>query len=54
MVLVVALPVRMAWDALVVAARAVDRTLSRPLGRALTRLDESVLTQVPGTWSGRR
>lgn len=45
-VLVVVLPVRMAWDALVVAARAAHRTLLRPLGRALVRLYEPVLVPV--------
>ncbi|MFF3317862.1 hypothetical protein ACFYV5_20450 [Streptomyces sp. NPDC003035] len=34
-VLVIVVPVRMVWDVLVVCARAVDRTLLRPLGRAL-------------------
>ncbi|MET8740133.1 hypothetical protein [Streptomyces sp. NPDC004728] len=42
-VLVVVLPVRMARDALVMAARAAYRTLLRPLGRALVRLYEPVL-----------
>lgn len=37
-VLVLVLPVRMVWDALVACARAADRTLFRPLGRALSWL----------------
>lgn len=55
-VVVIVLPVRMVWDALVVGARAADRILLRPLGRALSwlfatlvvipavRLYEAVLT----------
>ncbi|MFJ2701760.1 hypothetical protein ACIO3R_00990 [Streptomyces sp. NPDC087428] len=37
-VLVLVLPVRMVWDALVACARAADRTVLRPLGRALSWL----------------
>ncbi|MGW2477423.1 hypothetical protein [Streptomyces sp. NPDC001665] len=37
-VLLVVLPVRMVWDALVVTARAAERVLFRPLGRAVARL----------------
>lgn len=37
-VLVLVLPVRMVWDALAACARAVDRTLLPPLGRALSWL----------------
>ncbi|WP_093708847.1 hypothetical protein [Streptomyces sp. 2131.1] len=36
-VLLVVLPVRMLWDALVVTARAAERVLLRPLGRVLAR-----------------
>ncbi|MFF0395615.1 hypothetical protein ACFYSJ_07515 [Streptomyces sp. NPDC005248] len=55
-VLVIVLPVRMVWDALVATSRAADRMLLRPVGRALAwlgrvlvviplvRLYESVLT----------
>ncbi|WP_159043066.1 MULTISPECIES: hypothetical protein [unclassified Streptomyces] len=43
-VLVAVLPVRMAWDALTVTARLLDRTLLRPTGRALA---------VAGAWLGR-
>ncbi|MFB7558284.1 hypothetical protein [Streptomyces brevispora] len=45
-VLVLVLPVRMVWDALAVCARAADRTLLRPLGRALSWLFQ-VLVVVP-------
>lgn len=43
-VLVVVVPVRMVWDLFVVWARAVERVLLRPLGRALAWLYENVLT----------
>ncbi|MEV0492488.1 hypothetical protein [Streptomyces atratus] len=45
-VLVVVLPVRMVWDVLVATARAADRVLLRPLGRALSWLGR-VLVVVP-------
>ncbi|MEU1350190.1 hypothetical protein [Streptomyces sp. NPDC005795] len=48
-VLVLVLPVRMVWDALVVGARAADRILLRPLGRALAWLFE-VLVAIPARW----
>ncbi len=44
--LVVVLPVRMAWDALVVGGRFLNDTLLRPLGRALQWLYARVLTPV--------
>lgn len=48
-VVVLALPVRMAWDALTALWHAADRVLLRPLGRALAwLLDTLVLT--PLTW----
>lgn len=48
-VVVLVLPVRMAWDALTALWHAADRVLLRPLGRALARLlDTLVLT--PLTW----
>jgi hypothetical protein len=51
-VLVVVVPVRMVWDVLVVCARAVDRVLLRPLGRALAWVFENVLTPIAlaATW----
>lgn len=48
-VLVLVLPVRMLWDALVAGARAADRMLLRPLGRALAWLFE-VLAVIPARW----
>lgn len=48
-VLVLVLPVRMAWDALVAGARAADRILLRPLGRGLAWLFE-VLAVIPARW----
>ncbi|MFF2325729.1 MULTISPECIES: hypothetical protein [unclassified Streptomyces] len=48
-VLVVVLPVRIVWDALVVGARAVDRVLLRPLGRGLSWLFATVVTK-PAVW----
>ncbi|MFE3828768.1 hypothetical protein [Streptomyces sp. NPDC059092] len=45
-VLVVVLPVRLVWDALVAAARALDRIALRPLGRAFSWVYASVLTPV--------
>lgn len=51
-VLVLVLPVRMVWDALAAGARAADRILLRPLGRALAWLFE-VLVAVPARWLWR-
>lgn len=48
-VLVLVLPVRMVWDALVGCARAVDRTLLRPLGRALSWLFQALVV-APAGW----
>ncbi|MFD4141467.1 MULTISPECIES: hypothetical protein [unclassified Streptomyces] len=48
-VLLVVLPVRMLWDLLVVCARAIDRTLLRPLGRALAWLGRTFVV-IPVTW----
>ncbi len=48
-VLVLVLPVRMVWDALAACARAADRALLRPLGRALSWLFQ-VLVVVPAGW----
>ncbi|MGW7365102.1 hypothetical protein ACWGI8_17105 [Streptomyces sp. NPDC054841] len=45
-VLLVVVPVRMVWDVLVVCAKALDRVLLRPLGRALDWLYETVLAPV--------
>ncbi|MFB6710408.1 hypothetical protein ACFCW6_37620 [Streptomyces sp. NPDC056333] len=45
-VLVIVLPVRMVWDALVATARAADRMLLRPVGRALAWLGR-VLVMIP-------
>ncbi|MFD9542394.1 hypothetical protein [Streptomyces sp. NPDC060022] len=45
-VLVLVLPVRMIWDALVAGLRVLDRVLLRPLGRALEWLYDTVLTPV--------
>ncbi|WP_392670472.1 hypothetical protein [Streptomyces sp. LN785] len=42
-VLVIVLPVRMVWDALVGTARAADRVLLRPLGRALSWLGRALV-----------
>ncbi|MFF8604696.1 hypothetical protein ACF06X_02045 [Streptomyces sp. NPDC015346] len=48
-VLVIVVPVRMVWDVLVVCARAVDRAVLRPLGRALAWLFRYAVA-VPLTW----
>ncbi|MFB8030151.1 MULTISPECIES: hypothetical protein [unclassified Streptomyces] len=45
-VLVLVLPVRMLWDLLVAGGRFLDRVLLRPLGRALRRVHDQVLTPV--------
>ncbi|MFG3494112.1 hypothetical protein [Streptomyces sp. NPDC047928] len=45
-VLLVVLPVRLLWDALVVGARGFRRVLLRPLGRALTWVYETLLAPV--------
>ncbi|MBT2413146.1 hypothetical protein J7I94_21725 [Streptomyces sp. ISL-12] len=50
-VLVLVLPVRMAWDALVVAGRFLGRTVLRPLGRAVLWLARAVFFwPVVGLW----
>ncbi|MFH8632806.1 hypothetical protein ACH4CC_23520 [Streptomyces lydicus] len=43
-VLILVVPVRLLWDALTTAARAVDRTVLRPLGRGLALVWRHVLT----------
>lgn len=48
-VLVIVLPVRMVWDVLVAGARAADRILLRPLGRALSWLF-ATLVSAPAVW----
>ncbi|MGW1106176.1 hypothetical protein [Streptomyces sp. NPDC002540] len=48
-VLVIVLPVRLVWDALVTGARAADRVLLRPLGRALARLFRTAVL-IPAAW----
>lgn len=48
-VLVIVLPVRMVWDALVATSRAADRMLLRPAGRALAWLCR-VLVVIPLVW----
>ncbi|MCX5343638.1 hypothetical protein [Streptomyces atratus] len=48
-VLAIVLPVRMIWDALVAGARAADRILLRPLGRALSWL-LATLVLIPAVW----
>ncbi|MFE3903786.1 hypothetical protein ACFXPY_26630, partial [Streptomyces sp. NPDC059153] len=48
-VLAIVLPVRMIWDALVAGARAADRILLRPLGRALSWL-LATLVVIPAVW----
>ncbi|MFD7325713.1 hypothetical protein ACFV9D_32325 [Streptomyces sp. NPDC059875] len=52
-VLLVVVPVRMVWDALVVCARAVDRVLLRPAGRALAWLGRALFVR-PWVWLWRR
>ncbi|WP_310716417.1 hypothetical protein [Streptomyces lydicus] len=50
-VLILVVPVRLLWDALAAAARAVDRTVLRPLGRGLALLWRTlVLRPVAWTW----
>ncbi|MFF3324436.1 hypothetical protein [Streptomyces sp. NPDC002889] len=48
-VLVLVVPVRMLWDLLVVCARAIDRLLLRPVGRALGWLGRTLVV-IPVTW----
>ncbi|MFE5089304.1 hypothetical protein ACFRCI_02635 [Streptomyces sp. NPDC056638] len=48
-VLAIVLPVRMIWDVLVAGARAADRILLRPLGRALSWL-LATLVAIPAVW----
>ncbi|WP_307715511.1 hypothetical protein [Streptomyces sp. V4I23] len=45
-VVLLVVPVRMAWDVLAVCGRALHRTLLRPAGRALARIGSAVLRQV--------
>ncbi|MDT9690362.1 hypothetical protein Q5762_18860 [Streptomyces sp. P9(2023)] len=52
-VLVIVVPVRMVWDVLVVAARALDRTVLRPTGRALTWLGKALFVR-PWVWLWRQ
>ncbi|MFH9866246.1 hypothetical protein ACH4NT_09185 [Streptomyces lydicus] len=50
-VLILVVPVRLLWDGLTTAARAVDRTVLRPLGRGLALLWRTlVLRPVAWTW----
>ncbi|MGW6570115.1 hypothetical protein [Streptomyces sp. NPDC054975] len=51
-VLVIVVPVRMVWDVLVVSARALDRTVLRPTGRALAWLARALLVH-PWVWLWR-
>ncbi|MFJ3585034.1 hypothetical protein ACIPPS_22795 [Streptomyces sp. NPDC090127] len=51
-VLLVVVPVRMVWDVLVVAARALDRTVLRPTGRALAWLARALFVR-PWVWLWR-
>ncbi|MDQ8700972.1 hypothetical protein RCO28_00505 [Streptomyces sp. LHD-70] len=51
-VLVLVVPVRMVWDALVVCGRFLDRALLRPLGRALAWLGRALFV-VPWVWAYR-
>ncbi|WP_308354854.1 hypothetical protein [Streptomyces sp. Je 1-79] len=52
-VLVVVVPVRMVWDVLVVCARALDRVVLRPTGRALVWLCEALFVR-PWVWLWQR
>ncbi|MFC8274032.1 hypothetical protein ACFUJR_16175 [Streptomyces sp. NPDC057271] len=52
-VLVIVVPVRMIWDVLVVGARALDRTVLRPTGRALTWLGRALFVR-PWVWLWRQ
>lgn len=51
-VLVLVIPVRLVWDALTAAGRAVDRSVLRPLGRGLARLWHTVVVR-PVAWAWR-
>ncbi|MFE0375973.1 hypothetical protein ACFW1M_10355 [Streptomyces inhibens] len=51
-VLVLVVPVRLVWDALAAAGRAVDRTVLRPLGRALAWLWRTLVV-IPVAWAWR-
>ncbi|WP_336049058.1 hypothetical protein [Streptomyces sp. CA2R101] len=51
-VLVLVVPVRLVWDALTAAGRAVDRSVLRPLGRGLARLWRTLVV-VPLAWAWR-
>ena len=50
-VLVLVVPVRLVWDALVVCAKAVDRTVLRPFGRGLAWLWRTLVV-APLAWPG--
>ncbi|MDI3408570.1 hypothetical protein [Streptomyces cavernicola] len=52
-VLVLVVPVRMVWDALVVCGRFLQRAVLRPLGRALAWLGRALFV-VPWVWAYRR
>ncbi|MEU6987613.1 hypothetical protein ABZ946_30025 [Streptomyces sp. NPDC046324] len=52
-VLVIVVPVRMVWDVLVVCARALDRTVLRPTGRALAWLGRALFVW-PWVWLWRQ
>ncbi|MFG2641836.1 hypothetical protein ACGFYP_12825 [Streptomyces sp. NPDC048370] len=52
-VLVIVVPVRMVWDVLVVCARALDRTVLRPTGRALAWLGRALFVR-PWVWLWRQ
>ena len=51
-VLVLVVPVRLVWDALVVCAKAVDRTVLRPFGRGMTWLWRTLVV-APLAWLWR-
>src|SRR4051812_45972052 len=51
-VLVLVVPVRLLWDALTVAAKALDRTVLRPLGRGLAWLWRTFVV-IPLAWAWR-
>ncbi|MFI0786478.1 hypothetical protein ACH4Q6_12880 [Streptomyces lydicus] len=50
--LILVVPVRLLWDALATAARAVDRTVLRPLGRGLALLWRTLVVR-PLAWAAR-
>ncbi|MEV6566841.1 hypothetical protein [Streptomyces kronopolitis] len=51
-VLVLVVPVRLVWDVLTAAGRAVHRTALRPLGRGLARLGRALIVR-PLAWTWR-